>query len=217
MNKIVVENKDLKKDLAVIILAAGYSSRMKLFKPLLPLGHSTVIEYSIDGFKEAGFENIIVVVGFQAKKLIPILEHKGVRWIYNERYEEGMYSSIVAGVKSLSSHVKGFFLLPADIPLVKNETVDSLVEGYKQSKKSIIYPSFSKRRGHPPLISSCLFSEIVKYDGSGGLKALLKKYEDQAYYVEVEDEGVVIDIDTYEDYLKLRAKFECQLQAYDTL
>ncbi len=209
MSKTVVRNEALKKDLAVIILAAGYSSRMKLFKPLLPLGSSTVIENSIDSFLEAGIENITVVIGFQANKLIPVLENKGVKWIYNEKFSEGMYSSIIAGVKSLPSHVKGFFLLPADIPLVKGETIDSLVEGYRQSKQSIIYPSFSERRGHPPLISYCLFPEIIKYDGSGGLKALLKQYEEQAYYVEVEDEGTVFDIDTYEDYLRLCAKFEC--------
>lgn len=212
MSKTVVRNEALKKDLAAIILAAGYSSRMKLFKPLLPLGSSTVIENSIDSFLEAGIENITVVIGFQANKLIPVLEHKGVKWIYNEKFSEGMYSSIIAGVKSLPSHVKGFFLLPADIPLVKWETIDSLVEGYRQSNQSIIYPTFLERRGHPPLISSCLFPEIIKYDGSGGLKALLNKYEDQAYYVEVEDGGTIFDIDTYEDYLKLCAKFECQLE-----
>lgn len=213
----LLKNKVLKNDLAAIILAAGYSSRMKLFKPLLPLGNSTVIESSIGSFLDTGIENIIVVVGFQAKKLIPVLEAKGIKWVYNENFSEGMYSSIVAGVNSLHESVKGFFLLPADIPLVNSETIDKLVEGYKYSKQSIIYPSFLGRRGHPPLISSSLFSEIIKYDGAGGLKALMKRYEDQAYYVEVEDEGVLLDIDTYEDYLKLCAKFECILQEYNTL
>ncbi len=217
MNETLLKNEALKRNLAAVILAAGYSSRMKLFKPLLPLGNSTVIENSIDSFLESGIEDVIVVVGFQAKKLIPVLEAKGTKWVYNERFSEGMYSSIVAGVGSFPEHIKGFFLLPADIPLVSSETIDKLVEGYKDSKQSIIYPSLLKRRGHPPLISSRLFSEILRYDGAGGLKALLRKYEEQAYYVEVEDEGVLLDIDTYEDYLRLCAKFECLSQSYNTL
>lgn len=217
MNKTLVKSESLKKDLAAIILAAGYSSRMKLFKPLLPLGSSTVIENSIDSFRNAGVDNIVVVVGFQAKKLIPVLEQKGVSWVFNENFSDGMYSSIVEGVSSLPQHIKGFFLLPADIPLVRKDTIDSLVEGYKHSNMNIIYPSFSKRRGHPPLISSFLFSEIINYDGTGGLKALLRKYEEHAHYVDVDDEGVLIDIDTYEDYLRLCDRFQCLNQIYNTL
>lgn len=208
MNETLLESKVLKKDLAAILLAAGYSSRIKKFKPLLPLGNSTVLENSIDSFLNAGIENVIVVVGFQANKLIPVLEHKGVKWVFNERFSEGMYSSVVEGVSSIPLHVKGFFLLPADMPLIRKETIDSLVEGYRHSKKGIIYPSLSKRRGHPPLISSSLFPEIINYDGTGGLKALLRKYEEQAYYVDVDDEGILLDIDTYEDYLNIYERFE---------
>jgi len=205
------------KDLGVIILAAGYSSRMKLFKPLLPLGNSTIIESSIDSFLDAGIGNITVVIGFQSEKLKPVLEDKGIKWIYNNKYSEGMYSSVVAGVSSLPDHIKAFFLLPADIPLVNSKTIHKIVEVYKQKKGGIIYPSFANRRGHPPLIDSSLFPEIISYNGSGGLKALLNKYEEKAYYIEVEDEGTVLDIDSYEDYLELCNKHKLILEKNSTL
>lgn len=206
MDRVEGSRESIKRDLAAIIVAAGYSSRMEAFKPLLPLGESTVIESSISSFLEAGIENTIVVVGFKANMLKPILEQMDIKWVYNKNYSEGMFSSIVAGVKSLPSHVKGFFLLPADIPIVRHQTIDILSQNY--DKHDIIYPVYKNRRGHPPLISSKLFPEILRFDGQGGLKALLKKHNDSALHIEVDDEGILLDMDTYEDYLMICKKLK---------
>jgi CTP:molybdopterin cytidylyltransferase MocA len=190
-------------NLAGIILAAGYSSRMHQFKPLLPLGKSTVIETAIDGFIEAGIGNIVVVIGHNAEALKPLLDHKKIQWVYNSRFDEGMFTSILAGLNALEKSVHGFLLLPADIPLVKKKTINQLCEAFDSSNKDIIYPVYLGRRGHPPIISAKMFPEILKYDGTGGLKALLKTYGDRAFHVEVDDEGVLLDMDQYEDYMKL--------------
>lgn len=211
MNMNVRKRDPLKNELAAILLAAGYSKRMNAFKPLLPLGNSTVIDNSINTFLNAGISNITVVLGYQANRLKPMLEQKNIKWVYNEKYDEGMYSSILAGVKSLPSITKGFFLLPADIPLVESHTINTLAKAYYQSKQSIIYPTFKSRKGHPPLISSCLFSEILDYDGAGGLKTLLRKHEEHSEYVEVDDEGILLDMDTYEEYLKIRDRLDNSL------
>lgn len=204
MDRSEEKSKYSKKDLAAIIVAGGYSSRMNAFKPLLPLGESTVIETAINNFLEAGIDNIVVVIGFNADKLKPVLDQKGIKWVYNENYDDGMYSSILAGVKSLTEHVEGFFLLPADIPIVKYQTIDSLSQSHK--KYDIVYPVYGSRRGHPPLISSRLFTEILSFDGNGGLKTLLRKYNDTAHHVEVQDEGILLDMDTQEDYLMIRER-----------
>jgi CTP:molybdopterin cytidylyltransferase MocA len=114
-----------------------------------------------------------------------------------------MFTSILAGLVSLESSVDGFFLLPADIPLVKPTTYFKLHEGYNVSGKDIIYPVYAGKRGHPPLISSRFFPYIFNYDGAGGLKALLNEHAELAHHVEVNDEGILLDMDKYEDYLKL--------------
>jgi len=199
--------QDLKNDRTAIIIAAGYSSRMKAFKPLLPLGEGTVLEYTLNTFLEAGISNILVVLGYQKEKIEPLLEKYNIPWVYNENYDQGMYSSVVAGVQALPSGSKGFFLLPVDIPLVKSSTIDALLKAYQQSGKNIIYPSHNKKKGHPPLISSYMYSKILAYDGSGGLKTLLKKYDrEHGEYVNVKDEGVLLDIDYYEEYRQLVEK-----------
>lgn len=204
----------LRNELALILLAGGYSSRMKAFKPLLPLGDSTVIETAIDTFLYVGIKNIIVVIGYQAEKLKPILNKKGIQWVYNERYSEGMYSSILAGISALPTDVKGFFLLPSDMPLIKRQTIEKICEAYSVTNADLLYPVFRGRRGHPPLISASLFTELLMYDGSKGLKGILAKYREHALHIEVEDEGIHLDMDTYEEYVEIYEKAKGYFYSY---
>ena len=199
------------KAVSAIILAGGYSMRMKQFKPLLPLGNSTIIENTINVFRKSGVKDITVVIGYRANDLKPILDCIGVKYVYNDNYHEGMYSSVVAGVSSLPDCAEGFFLLPADMPLVKTETIQELIKVYNGTEHDIIYPVYKGHRGHPPLISKNLFPAIKNWDGCGGLRALLSKYQQFVAQVEVMDEGILTDMDTPEDYLSLCKLFtSCQ-------
>lgn len=194
-------------DLAVIIVAAGYSSRMKEFKPLLPFGSVTTIEYVIQTFLDAGIENIYVVVGFKKEKIEAVLKKYPVNIVINHNYDQGMYSSIKEGVSALESDYKGFFIHPVDIPLVKVKTLKMIIKGYEESKKGIIYPSYQMKKGHPPLISSKYSENLLSFEGIGGLKAFLKKYDEtDGYFVNVEDEGILLDMDYYEEYESIRKK-----------
>ena len=190
-------------NIAAIILAGGYSSRMKNFKPLMPLGDATIIEHTLKVFKNAGIKNITVVIGYQADGLKSVIDRLDVSWVYNENFNEGMFSSIVKGVKSLRPEIKGFLLLPADMPLVKVSTINKILEVYEENKGDIVYPVYKGRRGHPPFISSNLFGNIKRWDGTGGLQELLSRHQEHAYHVEVEDPGILADIDTQEDYDRL--------------
>jgi CTP:molybdopterin cytidylyltransferase MocA len=194
------------KDLAAIILSAGFSSRMAAFKPLLSMGNSTVIETVINIFLQAGISDITVVLGHRADDLKPVVDRSHVRWILNERYDEGMYSSVVSGVSGLYSaraEVKGVFLLPVDMPLISSLTIKKITMAYSISGSHIFYPTYLKQRGHPPLIPSDLFSEILAWNGPGGLRSFLERYEARASGVEVQDKGILMDIDTPEDYSEI--------------
>ncbi|MGH4117319.1 nucleotidyltransferase family protein [Clostridium sp.] len=192
------------KNLSAIILAGGYSKRMKQFKPLLPLGDSTIIENTINVFRNSGVDDITVVIGYRANDVKVVLDCMDVKWVYNQNYHEGMYSSVVAGVSSLPASINGFFLLPADMPFVKKETIEELLRVYNSTTYDIIYPTYKGHRGHPPLISERLFPAIKNWDGSGGLRALLSKYQEVSTQVEVTDENILTDMDTHEDYLKFK-------------
>jgi putative nucleotidyltransferase with HDIG domain len=189
--------------LAALILAAGYSSRMGQFKPLLPLDGRTVIESAIATFRNAGITRISVVTGHEAAQLQPLLKNLGIPTVHNPDYASGMYSSVQAGIKSLSEDIDACFLLPADIPLVRPATVETITEYYGSNRPSIIYPVFKGQRGHPPLIARSLFAEILAGDSAGGLRALLQCHEADASEVDVFDEGILLDMDTPEDYARL--------------
>ncbi|MDF2533379.1 MAG: metal dependent phosphohydrolase [Clostridia bacterium] len=189
--------------LTAIILAAGYSSRMGELKPLLPLGNKTVIEKVVEAFQTAGIESVKIVVGYQASRIVSILEKLNVDILYNHEFDKGMFSSVQLGVKSLKyDDAKAFFITPADYALIKSETIKNLGEAYFNCKSNIIYPCYNGKRGHPPIISSELANEILRYDGQGGLRGLLIKQEKSAVNIEVDDEFVVRDMDTKEDYEK---------------
>jgi molybdenum cofactor cytidylyltransferase len=189
-----------RQDLAAVVLAGGYSRRMGAFKPLLPFGSTTVIERVIATVREAGVETIRVVVGWQADRLIPVLEQSGVRWVMNERYGEGMYGSVQTGVQSLPAGVAAFFLLPGDMPLVQSATLVRLIAEWDARHGRIIYPRHKKRRGHPPLIAGTYLPEILGEAPAGGLRELLARHARDAHDTEVTDPGILVDLDTPDDY-----------------
>jgi len=189
--------------IVAIILAAGFSSRMGVFKPLLSLGGSLMIEKTISSFLQAGLNDIRVVVGYRADEIIPLLIRLGVLPVVNEDYPSGMYSSIRAGVRTLNEEDAAFFLMPGDLPFVKPETIANIALVFSQKGVSILHPTFKGRRGHPPLISARYRDSILFGEPAGGLRSLLVEHEGDAIEIEVDDAGILTDLDTPEDYRKV--------------
>ena len=196
------EKKD-KDCLAAIIVAAGYSSRMKSFKPLLSLGGSTVLEKAVDSFRKAGIRDIRVVTGYRAEELLPVIDRLGVQLIDNDNFAEGMFSSITAGVKSLTAGVRGFFILPVDNPIINRDTIEKIQTTFFSTEFGIVYPTYEGLRGHPPLISSSYVNKVLAWNKPGGMRAVLEQYEHDAVDVAVVDPGVLLDMDTPEDYQQM--------------
>ena len=193
-------------EIAAVILAAGYSSRMGAFKPLLPFGATTLLDRSVALFRAAGIADIRVVVGHRADDLLPLLAHLQVQPLFNARYAEGMFSSVVTAAASLEGESGAFFLLPVDFPLVRRQSVEKLLHAYRRGVGSILYPAFNGRRGHPPLLATSYCDAILSWSGDGGLRALLRQYQGDAASIETEDEGILQDMDTPADYERLQAQ-----------
>lgn len=198
-----------KSSVAVIILAAGFSFRMKSFKPLLPLGSNSVLETAIRSFQDAGFRDIRVVLGHKAAELLPVCDSMQVRSVFNDNYAEGMFSSVKAGVGSLGPEVSGFFLLPVDNPLIHKNTLHRLYQVFNLGQKGIVYPVCQGERGHPPLISCTYTEKILAWTGEGGLRALLERYQADSIEVGMDDQGVLLDMDTPEDYRVMLKYYGC--------
>ncbi|HHY91105.1 MAG TPA: NTP transferase domain-containing protein [Clostridiales bacterium] len=189
---------------AGLILAAGYSSRMGDFKPLLPFGKENALLRQINAFRRAGVQDVCVVVGHHAERLIPVVENAGAQWVLNSDYHKGMFSSVQTGVRKLAGlGCGGFFLLPVDYPLIRWWIIRVLQHTYQKEDKKIFYPCFRREKGHPPLISADYIEEIIEFSGEGGLRQVLARHERESMHVEVEEESVLLDMDTPEAYQSL--------------
>jgi len=189
--------------LAAFVPAAGFSSRMKDFKPLLPLGDATVLDQALRSLREGGVEDIRVVTGHRREELTGVLEKWGVREVVNSRFREGMFSSVKAGLASAPPLRGAFFMLPVDLPAVRPQTLRDLALAREASGAGIVYPVLGGARGHPPLIDGSYIPGILRWEGGGGLKGFLDRHEDDALDVETADAGVLTDLDTPEDYERL--------------
>ncbi len=192
------------REIAALILAAGFSSRMGALKPLLPLGHATLLDRAIQCFRRGGIEDVTVVLGHDAEKIRPVALQNGVKCVFNPRYAQGMLSSIVAGIQSFDSAIGAFFLLPADIPLVKPETIRHLLRASDSHAAPVLYPCFGGMRGHPPLIRLDGLRDLDPFQ-AGGLRHYLRALDDRARHVEVMDGGILMDCDTPDDYRRILA------------
>lgn len=183
-----------------LIVAAGYSSRMGTFKPLLPLGEKTVIEVAVESLRRGGVPDIRVIVGYRAAELYPVLDRLHVSIIENHEYSQGMYSSVVAGLKTFADDAEAFFLLPGDNPLIRRRSIKDMIREYRKTNAAVVYPLFNGLRGHPPLISAKCFDGILNGDGVGGLRNILSNYDADSKEVAVADQGVLLDMDTMADF-----------------
>ena len=187
-------------NLVVIIPAAGRSQRMGSLKPLLPFGHETMIERVVRVGREAGINEIVVVLGCGAERIIPLLEDHGIAWLLNPDFDDGMYTSVQIGVRSLDAEAHGFLVLPGDMPMVSSTTLRLLRDGFPPGQGRIVHPTYQGRRGHPPLIDSAYRRAILGDHPPDGLRELLARYPDAALEVDCDDPGILMDVDTPEAY-----------------
>jgi len=195
-----------KSAITAVILAAGYSERMGRFKPLLDLGGQPAIERIINSFKGAGIIDVRVVAGYSKERLIPVLERLEACAIVNDHYADGMFSSVQTAVRSLNPSTEAFFLMPADMPLVRAGTIRYLVESYKHHRDKILIPVFNGRRGHPPLIAARFAGSIMNYSGEGGLAGILSLHNADILHVPVPDSNILLDMDNPGDYEDIQKK-----------
>jgi molybdenum cofactor cytidylyltransferase len=177
---------------------------MGQFKPLMSLGDRTILERVLALSESSYIDDIVVVIGHRAADMRSALAGRKVRCIENRHYQDGMFSSLLAGLNAISPQSGAFFVLPVDIPLVRPATIGRLIEAYKiHSEKQIFYPVFKGQRGHPPLIDAQLGPDIIRWQGQGGLRRFLSAKSGLEQEVPVADEAVLCDLDFPKDHQRL--------------
>lgn len=196
--------------ICALILAAGLSSRMQEFKPLMPLRGKTLIENAVDSVLQGGAEQVVVTTGYRAEELEALLsEQYGKRVILtrNEDYRTtDMLHSIQIGCAAMPE-CDAFFLLPGDMPVVRQSTFSRLVDA-RQDGGRVIFPTLDGYRKHPPLIDASMVPEILAFHEEGGLRRLWSRFDAEIRTVPVDDKGVWVDLDTQEDYRNCKKQYE---------
>ncbi|MGI6578741.1 MAG: NTP transferase domain-containing protein [Saccharofermentanales bacterium] len=191
-----------------VITAAGMSSRMGKFKPMLSIGSISVAQRIIATLQQSGVSPIVVVTGYNADELERHLAKSGVIFLRNENYKNTeMFDSACIGLSYLRKKCNRVLFTPVDIPLFRADTVEELLKKHSD----VVYPVCAGLKGHPILLSSKAIELILDYSGEGGLAGALQKLDISEAYVCIEDEGILYDADTPEEFDQLLEYHNSQL------
>lgn len=189
-----------------IVLAAGKSSRMGRSKATLPLDGDTFLTRIVRTLVAAGVEDVVIVVGHDADAIVESCAHAEdvvarARFVDNPHYEDGQFSSLLAGLQAVDRPgVAGVLLTLVDVPLVSQATVRAVLDCYQRTAAPIVRPVRGDQHGHPVLIDRSLFDRIRRADPSQGVKPIIRANASAAGDVVVDDPGAFADADTPEDY-----------------
>jgi molybdenum cofactor cytidylyltransferase len=186
--------------LSAILLAAGESRRMGKLKQLMPLGKSTIIEQAIDNLSASAVNEVIVVLGHKAEEIKEAISTRSVKIAFNPSYQEGMGTSIIAGLKLADPRAEAVMLALGDQPLVDSQTINYLIDEFHKSDKGIALPTYKGKRGHPVILAIKYQPELLKLKGDIGAREIIKRHPKDVLEVAVDSAGVISDIDTEEDY-----------------
>lgn len=185
---------------AALIVAAGMSSRMGDFKPMLSIGAITIAQRVVATFHQAGIRKIVMVTGFNAVTLERHLSDSGVIFLRNENYETTqMFDSVRIGLAYLRGKCQRVLFTPVDIPLFTAGTVRALLD----SGASLACPVCQGQTGHPILIDANLFDRILADSGEQGLKGAVERCGTPMRQIPVDDPGTLHDADTPADFSAL--------------
>ncbi len=197
---------EVQRPVGAIVLAAGMSTRMGESKVLLPWGaDKTIIEQIIHQLTAARLEHITVVTGHMAKEVKEKLKPLDIDVAYNRSYKSGeMLSSLKLGLRALPDYIACAMIILGDQPQIKSKVLYQILNTYAENTEQIIVPSYKMRRGHPILIGRRYWGDILNLPRDSSLRAFMNLHADHIRYVNVDDDSILRDVDTPQDYAQER-------------
>ncbi|RLD15936.1 MAG: hypothetical protein DRI22_01840 [Caldiserica bacterium] len=182
-----------------VILSAGKSERIGFPKALLEIEGERFVDFIIKRMREAGIRDIIVVLG-EDIDLIKRNAKLDAKVLYNRNWEEGQISSLRIAIRNMDREKEAVIFTLVDHPLVKSSTYLKLVSIWKENKDKIVIPLYNGRKGHPTIFPRKFFNDILFKELKNGARSIIRENIESVRYVVVDDEGIIIDIDTISDY-----------------
>lgn len=187
---------------AALLLAAGRSRRMGVFKPLLPFGDTTVIHSCVQNLRVAGVEDIVVVLGHRAAEVESSLKDLQLHFALNPDPESEMSASVAHGVQKLPDTTKAVLIALSDQPAIPPAAIEAVIEEWKRGAKLVV-PEFQGRGGHPVLVDLSFRQELLGLDPQQGLRSLFAEHKAQVHRLPVNSPFIACDMDTWDDYCTL--------------
>ncbi|ARV16878.1 nucleotidyltransferase family protein [Polaribacter sp. SA4-12] len=188
------------KNIAIVILAAGKSSRMNSIKQLEKINNKTLLELTLEKVKSIFSENIFCVLGANADKIKSEINIKNVEFITNENFENGLSSSIITSLnyfKSKKLHFDGIFILLADQPAIETSYLEAMLHLFQTNDDIIIASNYGKKLGVPVIFPEKHFSSLLLIEGNKGAKEFINKRKREI--ICPQQTTNLFDIDTKED------------------
>ena len=183
-------------EIAILILAAGSSSRMGKVKQLLPYKHTTLLGWAIEQALESVADEVICVLGAEVNLIEKSIQSYDVKTIYNENYKDGLSSSIALGIENLQN-TKAVLIMLADQPNISSNFLNRLLEKYSIQPNKIIASNYGNSVGVPAVFPKKYYPDLLKLKGDKGARNVLSKFD--VVIVKIEPHSL-LDIDTLEDY-----------------
>jgi molybdenum cofactor cytidylyltransferase len=185
---------------SAIVLAAGESRRMGRPKQLVRLGERTLLDLALDNVRKSSVEEIILVLGSSAVEIQQQVSTQGVKIVVNSAYQEGMASSLRAGIGALDPRSQAALIVLADQPCIRPTTLNRLIEHHRSTRPQIIIPTYKGFHGNPVLLDCSVFLEVMEIRGDIGCRAIFGSHTENISTLEVDDPGILLDVDTSADF-----------------
>ncbi|HCP00400.1 MAG: 4-diphosphocytidyl-2C-methyl-D-erythritol kinase [Alphaproteobacteria bacterium] len=190
---------DTPANFGAIILAAGQSRRMgKSNKLLIEVNGKAMVSHAVDAARDAGASPVIIVTGHEQEEVVRAVGHDAI-FVHNPHYTNGLSTSLRAGLSAIPDYCSGVLVTLGDMPQVRADHLRRLAAAHDPNEGHLIcVPTAGGKRGNPVFWDRRLFEVMSTLSGDVGAKHLIGDYADMVIEVPMDDDAVLVDIDSPE-------------------
>jgi molybdenum cofactor cytidylyltransferase len=202
--------------IAVILLAAGMSTRMNGHKLLVELDGKALVSYPVEAALRSHADTVLVVLGHNGDAVRSVLRQGRQQYIVNDRYQAGMSTSLQAGISALAEDIDGAIILLGDQPLVTPDLIDQIIAAAAEHPGHIIVTGYGAASGTPVFFPRKHFPDLLVLRGDTGGKPVIQRHAAEVVVVPSPRPDTARDVDTPEELERLRKEWQAYSSTLDT-